>query len=321
MVVPRLRSIRSKLILMFFAVAALPLLALGLATTILFGGSVERQNTDATLKLIAQVTRGIDANVRDMDYLIEFLSHDEAVVAFLSGHTASAPALNRILDQLRISRPDVAGLMVVNDADQVAGSNLDRVNRDALTQESWYQLALKTPQRVRLQARPVDWNVRNREGLSADDVVAVTKAVVDPVTGSPRGVILVDWKLSVLEGMFAQTSMADGGFLCVADGGGNFVWAPPVPVAYRLDPQWFAESGKSVVARIEDERYQILTLRSPYTGWDTIGVFSLTEALKEVIFLTTPPCGSPWGPCSWRPWRPCTFPCRSAARCSPCGAP
>jgi two-component system sensor histidine kinase YesM len=221
-----------------------------------------------------------------MDYLIEFLTRDEAVASFLSG-LAPGPAgeLNRVLEHLRASRPDVAGIMVVNQDARIASANLDPVNRDALTRETWYRLALITPHRIRLQARPVDRNVRNREGLSADDVVAVTKAVTDPSTGRPRGVILVDLKLSALEGLFAQTSMGDGGFLCVADGAGHFVWAPPVPVAYRLDPDWFAESGKSVVARIEDKRYQILTQRSPYTGWDTIGVFSLTEALREVTFL------------------------------------
>lgn len=285
---PRLRSIRSKLILMFFAVAALPLLALGAAAPLLFGRTVERQNTQATLGMIGQVTRSIDATVRDMEYLIGFLDQDESVVAFLSEPPRTGPpdpALTRLLDHLKASRPDVAGILVAGDADQFASAGLERVTRDSLTRELWYSQARSTPRRVRLWAHPVGRNIRSREGLSADDVVAVTRAVVDPASGKVLGVVLVDLELTAFVALVNQTAMADGGFLCVADGGGHLVWAPPVPAAYRLDPQWYAEPGQSVVARIGDRRYQILSQHSPYTGWDTIGVFSLTEALREVTLL------------------------------------
>ena len=288
MTLPRLRSIRSKLILMFFAVAALPLVVLGAAAPLLFGTSIERQNTEATLKMIAQVTRSIDANVREMEYLIAFLAKDEGVSAFLADRApspGSEATLDLLLEHLRASRPDIAAVLVVGSDDRSASSALDRVTRDPLTREAWYKQAVADPGRVQLQPRPVDRNVRNRLGLSDDDVVSVTKAVLDPVTGLPRGVILVDLKLAAVEGLFSQASMGDGGFLCVSDESGNFVWAPAVPVAYRLDPAWFTDPGRSVVARIDGRRYQILTQRSPYTGWDTIGVFSLTEALREVTVL------------------------------------
>ena len=281
----RLRSIRSKLILMFFGVAALPLLVLGAAAPLLFGHTVERQNTEATLRMIGQVTRGIDANVRDMEYLIGFLSHDEAVVSFLTGPNGSSPALEGVLKHLKTSRPDVAGLLVVGLDGRTASADLTRVSRDPLIREPWFLQALGQPDRIHLQARPVGRNIRSREGLSADDVVAVTEAVTDPQTARVLGVILVDLRLTAIEGLFAQSTMENGGFLCVADASGNFVWAPPVPAAYRLDAGWFSESGKSVVARIDGLRYLILSQSSPYTGWNTIGVFSLTQALREVNLL------------------------------------
>ncbi len=280
----RLRSIRSKLILMFFGVASLPLIALGAAVPLLFGSTVERQNTEATLRMIGQVTRGIDTNVRDMEYLIEFLSRDESVVSFLAGQGTAAPGLDRVLGHLKASRPDVAGLLVVGLDGRTASSGLTRVSRDPLVREPWFRQAVDQPERIHLQARPVGRNVRSQEGLSADDVVAVTKAVAD-TSGRVLGVILVDLRLSAIEGLFAQSTMENGGFLCVADASGNFVWAPPIPAAYRLDANWFAESGKSVVAHIGRLRYLILAQRSPYTGWNTIGVFSLTQALREVTVL------------------------------------
>jgi two-component system sensor histidine kinase YesM len=284
MAIPRLRSIRSKLILMFFGVASLPLLALGAAAPLLFGHTVERQNTEATLRMIGQVTRGIDTNVRDMEYLIGFLSRDESVVSFLAGQGTAAPGLDRVLGHLKASRPDVAGLLVVGLDGRTASAGLTRVSRDPLAREPWFRQAVDMPERIHLQARPVGRNVRSQEGLSADDVVAVTKAVAD-AEGHVLGVILVDLRLSAIEGLFAQSTMENGGFLCVADASGNFVWAPPVPAAYRLDANWFAESGRSVVARIGRLRYLILAQRSPYTGWNTVGVFSLTEALREVTVL------------------------------------
>jgi two-component system sensor histidine kinase YesM len=112
--------------------------------------------------------------------------------------------------------------------------------------------------------------------------VSIVKAVVDPRTGLSRGVVLIDMRLAVVEEVFRNTTLGEGGFLFVGEPGGGVVYAPVNDIVYRVRDEWLSAPGASVVRGIRGADYQIVSRGSDYTGWKTIGVFPLNEIMRQV---------------------------------------
>jgi two-component system sensor histidine kinase YesM len=90
-----------------------------------------------------------------------------------------------------------------------------------------------------LIGRPIGRNFRNIFNPSADDIVTVARAVMDPESGEPLGVIMADMRLTVIENHIKDlpgqktASLRDGRRRGV-------VYAPVNPTVYRIQPQWIA---------------------------------------------------------------------------------
>jgi two-component system sensor histidine kinase YesM len=191
----------------------------------------------------------------------------------------------RSLENVRASHSEeIAGILLVSSRDQVLSNDLRRITRDPLTVEPWYLRAVENPGRVALYPKPIGRNVRGDPALSADDVVSVVKAV-DAGQGRPAGAILIDLKLKAVEGVFHGTSLGRNGFFFITDREGGIVYAPVNKVIYRIPAGWLQEGDGAGVRRVLGSRYQILSRDSIYTGWRTVGVFSINELLKEIDFL------------------------------------
>ena len=65
----------------------------------------------------------------------------------------------------------------------------------------------------------------------------------------------------------------------------SFDCAPVNRVAYRLPLDDLSSDSSSSVIRVSGTDYQVLAQRSRYTGWRTLGVFSLAEMLREVLLI------------------------------------
>jgi two-component system sensor histidine kinase YesM len=92
-------------------------------------------------------------------------------------------------------------------------------------------------------------------------------------------------RLSAIEQLFTESPIGKGGFLYIADSGGEMVYAPVNKVVYRLPIEALSRESSSVIVRVSSTDYQVLAQLSPYTGWRTIGVFSLAETLREVLLI------------------------------------
>jgi two-component system sensor histidine kinase YesM len=69
---------------------------------------------------------------------------------------------------------------------------MNRISSEPLVKESWYTQAVQHPDSLQLFSKPVGRNINNIFQYSADEVVSVSKAVIDKKTETCRGVILVD---------------------------------------------------------------------------------------------------------------------------------
>jgi len=117
-------------------------------------------------------------------------------------------------------------------------------------------------------------------------VVSIVKAETGVVDRKVRGAVLIDMRLSAIQELFTSASLGKGGFLFIADSGGEMVYAPVNRVAYRIPIDAFASGDSSLgIVRVGDTDFQVLGQRSGYTGWQTLGVFSLAEILQDVLTI------------------------------------
>ena len=208
---------------------------------------IEREVTNHTVQLIRQVTRNAELYIRKMESLASILVADADVQAFYRIDDQGAPfspdsqrrAL-RLLGNITRVNSEIAGILLVNDADGYLGNEIQPITRDPLLEEDWYRRAIRYAPDVQLLPRPVGRNLRNTPGYSADDVVSIVKAVIDPRTGRARGVVLIDMKLQVVQDIFVDMKVGQGGFLFIEDAEGGTVYAPVNPVVYRVRGDWLA---------------------------------------------------------------------------------
>jgi two-component system sensor histidine kinase YesM len=290
---PGLRSdrpfgLRLKLMVYFLVILVIPLVTLGFVGPAFYAKSIERETTSNMSGMISQVNMNIELRVREMEQLIDLLSQTRVVASFLEEGSATGATRQDIVETLRAvsgTHPEIAGIIVVADDDAWVGEGFSRSTRDPLTEEQWYTAAREAPAEVKLIARPIGRNIRSTRRYGADEVVSVVKAVVGATDGRFRGAVLIDLRLSKIEELFNGSSLGKGGFLFIVDSTGEMVYTPVNRVAYRIPPEALSGETPSSLLTLSGTDYQVLSQRSPYTGWRTFGVFSLAETLREVTMI------------------------------------
>jgi two-component system sensor histidine kinase YesM len=264
----------------FAVVLLIPLVTLGVLAPLVYSRSFEDEINSHTRQMIDQVSRRIDDLVTDLDASMMFFQSEERARSFFGGGNAESwDGLAADLERYRETRPDtVAGIAMVAADGRFLGVGLHPVTRAPLMGEDWYRAASDTPGRVRLFSRPIGRNLRSDLGLGADDVVAVVRA-------AKAGVVLFDLKVAQIERIFRGLSLGPSGFLFIVDAAGSIVYSPVNPMVYRVLPQWLKGEAGFAVHRFGGTDYQLQSRLSSATGWRTIGVFSLPEALKEAETL------------------------------------
>jgi two-component system sensor histidine kinase YesM len=270
-------------------VILLPLLTLGVLGPFISARTLESEATSHTWQLIRQVTRNIEFYVRQTESIISVVDANPDVQAFLSfrgaGKNLSAAGTGsalQLLSSISDAHPEIAGILVVSSDARPLSNEIQPITRDPLTQESWYREAVENPGTVRLLPRPIGRNLRSSHEYSADEVVSIVKAVVDPASSTVRGVVLIDLRLGVMKAVFDDLTVGLGGFLFIVAPGGAIVYTPVNPIVYRVRDEWLGIPRAISVRRIRGEDYQIVSQWSDYTQWKTVGVFPLNEIMRQV---------------------------------------
>jgi two-component system, sensor histidine kinase YesM len=275
-------------------VILLPLLTLGVLGPFISARTLEGEATGHTWQLIRQVTRNIEFYVRQTESIISVVDANPDVQAFLSFRGAGpefsaagrASAL-QLLSSISDAHPEIAGILVVSADARPLSNEIQPITRDPLTQESWYREAVDNPGTVRLLPRPIGRNLRSSHEYSADEVVSIVKAVVDPATSAVRGVVLIDLRLRVMKAIFDDLTVGLGGFLFIVAPGGAIVYTPVNPIVYRVRDEWLTSPRAISVRRIRGEDFQVVSQGSDYTQWKTVGVFPLNEIMRQVSSIRT----------------------------------
>jgi two-component system, sensor histidine kinase YesM len=281
-------SLRFRLMAYFLAILLLPLMSLGFVGPSLYARSIEHETNSHMAAMIGQVNNIIELRVREMERLIDLLADIKVVSSFLKDGKATyseREEILAILSNISETHPEIAGVLVVAANDAWVSDGFSSTTRDPLTEERWYARAVAAPREVHLVARPIGRNIRSTKAYGADEVVSIIKAVSFGVDEKASGAILIDMRLSAIEELFSTSIIGKGGFLYIADSEGEMVYAPVNKVVYRLPIDALLRDPSAAVINVAGIDYQVLAQRSPYTGWRTIGVFSLAETLREVLII------------------------------------
>lgn len=287
-------KIGNKLIFYFFLVILLPTITITIFGNFIYKNSIIEEQNSNTKQMVMQISNTVDFHIKDTENIIDYLSKDSRVLTFLNDSIINTSpkyddiqndAYNAILTYSDL-HPEIAGIMIVNQSDMCVSNVMERISRDPLTNEKWYLQASKNPTKIQLFSKPIGRNISNIFQYSADNVVSISKAIIDNESGKCIGVILIDIKLDTIKGIIENVKPAKSGFVYILDSNGDIVYSPVNKVVYRIKNEWFNHiNNKILVKKINNEDYELNYNSSSYTNWKTVGVFPVSESLKVITYI------------------------------------
>lgn len=290
------RSIRFKLLLYFVFTVTLSILTLGLWGSTLYKASIEEETNSHTIQMMNQVQKNIEIYLNEMDNVIYYLTKEDTVIEFMQAKDEQQDRMDELVAGVERreflyeqKRPEIAGILAVNRNNLFASNTMERITRDPLTEERWYQAAVGNPDQLHLFSHPIGRNIKmkGQPNLSADQVLSIVRAVKDPITGEIVGVILIDMRLDFIERNVESVSLGKSGFIFIMDEMDGVVYSPVNRLVYRIKGEWLTGTSGSLIKPIFGKEYQIFYNSFTETGWRIVGTIPLSELLKVVSDLQT----------------------------------
>lgn len=251
---------------------------------------IQEQNSRLR-QMVYQISNSVETHIQRIDRVIDTLENDPRVISYLSqpadhnNKNMEEAAYHAVFSEANIY-PEIAGIMVVTPNDRYISNVMNRISSEPLITESWYTQAIRNPNQLQLFSKPVGRNINNIFQYSADEVVSVSKAVMDQKTGKCRGVILIDIKLDIIKGIIESMNTSNMGFIYIIDSKADIVYSPVNETVNRIKDEWFQSNTGSLRKSVKGINELIFYYQSNYTKWKTVGVFPLYESQKVETYIS-----------------------------------
>lgn len=281
-------SLRTRMILSNIVVALIPFLIFSIVSGFVFLNQAQKTAEEHSAQMIHQVRNSMDVYVGTIEKMANYVQLDLRDTPFFIMESDKTPGwevetsrIRTMLEDVADSHREVAGILIASKNDLYVSTGMSRISRDPFENETWYREAVERPEEVQLISVVLGRNIVTNRSYSVDDVFSLAKAVQDPQTGEVLGVILLDIRHDIIQNSINSVTIGEKGFVFVTDEEDNIVYTPVNDIVYRVNPKWTrAEEPMSV--QIGGGSYQIRSELSPYTGWRTVGVFSMDEVMSSV---------------------------------------
>ncbi|MBW5447952.1 HAMP domain-containing protein [Cohnella sp. CFH 77786] len=278
--------IRYKLLVHFLLITILPCLALGVMTDWVVNRIIDRQMNDNTQQLIAKVNRTLEFYVGNVQNTTYLLSSNPQIRKFLYEDRLDRQARDDALAFMRsfpTLQTEIAGMMVVNSRGDYLSNDMYARSSQDLTLETWYQEGVAGKGIFKMIGHPVGRSVTTHANYKDSEVVSAVRAVVDPETQKVMGVVLIDLKLRVIVETAQDVRLGKTGLLMVMDERGEPIYVPKQLGFQSIPLTWLkGQTSGDFVETVGGRKLQFIFLKSAFTNWSTIGVFSTAEAAPEV---------------------------------------
>lgn len=281
-------SLRTRMVLSNIVVALIPFLMFSIVSGSIFLDYAQKTAEEHSVQLIHQVSNSMDVYVETIEKMVNYIQLELQDTPFFTMETEDAPGwesetdyIRSVLENVANSHREVAGIFIATKEDLYVSTGMSRISRDPFQNERWYREASENPEEIQLISVVTGRNIVTNRSYSIDDVFSLAKAVQDPETGEVLGVILLDIRHDIIQSSINGVTIGEKGFVFVMDQEDNIVYTPVNGIVYRVNPKW-VKAMEPMSVQIQGGSYQIRSELSPYTGWRTVGVFSMDEVMSSV---------------------------------------
>ena len=281
-------SLRTRMVLSNIVVALIPFLIFSIVSGFVFLDHAQKTAEEHSVQLIHQVSNSMDVYVETIEKMVNYIQLELQDTPFFtmesegaSGWDSETAYIRSVLENVANSHREVAGIFIATKEDLYVSTGMSRISRDPFQNERWYREASENPEEIQLISVVTGRNIVTNRSYSIDDVFSLAKAVQDPETGEVLGVILLDIRHDIIQSSINGVTIGEKGFVFVMDQEDNIVYTPVNGIVYRVNPKW-VKAMEPMSVQIQGGSYQIRSELSPYTGWRTVGVFSLDEVMSSV---------------------------------------
>ena len=281
-------SLRTRMLLSNIVVALIPFLIFSIVSGFVFLDHAQKTAEEHSVQLIHQVSNSMDVYVETIEKMVNYIQLELQDTPFFtmesegaSGWDSETAYIRSVLENVANSHREVAGIFIATKEDLYVSTGMSRISRDPFQNERWYREASENPEEIQLISVVTGRNIVTNRSYSIDDVFSLAKAVQDPETGEVLGVILLDIRHDIIQSSINGVTIGEKGFVFVMDQEDNIVYTPVNGIVYRVNPKW-VKAMESMSVQIQGGSYQIRSELSPYTGWRTVGVFSMDEVMSSV---------------------------------------
>ena len=281
-------SLRTRMLLSNIVVALIPFLIFSIVSGFVFLDHAQKTAEEHSVQLIHQVSNSMDVYVETIEKMVNYIQLELQDTPFFtmesegaSGWESETDYIRSVLENVANSHREVAGIFIATKEDLYVSTGMSRISRDPFQNERWYREASENPEEIQLISVVTGRNIVTNRSYSIDDVFSLAKAVQDPETGEVLGVILLDIRHDIIQSSINGVTIGEKGFVFVMDQEDNIVYTPVNGIVYRVNPKW-VKAMEPMSVQIQGGSYQIRSELSPYTGWRTVGVFSMDEVMSSV---------------------------------------
>ena len=281
-------SLRTRMLLSNIVVALIPFLIFSIVSGFVFLDHAQKTAEEHSMQLIHQVSNSMDVYVETIEKMVNYIQLELQDTPFFtmesegaSGWDSETAYIRSVLENVANSHREVAGIFIATKEDLYVSTGMSRISRDPFQNERWYREASENPEEIQLISVVTGRNIVTNRSYSIDDVFSLAKAVQDPETGEVLGVILLDIRHDIIQSSINGVTIGEKGFVFVMDQEDNIVYTPVNGIVYRVNPKW-VKAMEPMSVQIQGGSYQIRSELSPYTGWRTVGVFSMDEVMSSV---------------------------------------
>ncbi|MBC8547168.1 sensor histidine kinase [Clostridiaceae bacterium NSJ-31] len=287
-------KLKNKLIFAFLLMALIPFAIFSVFNVGSFIKQTQKNAMDHTSQMVGQVNNSIDTYIGSIDKMVNYISLSlrkspvfDITTEDDENWAEETEEIEQRLQNIAASHHEVAGILLATKNDLYVSTGMSRVSKDPFANEKWYQDAIAAPDEIILVSKASGRNIVTNHDYSVDDVFSIAKAIRNPVGGEALGVILLDVRHDIIKNSINNITIGEKGFVFVTDSSNEVVYAPVNNVVYRINPKWLSlGEDQPVSANIRGEQYQIRYKQSDYTGWKTVGVFSVDEIMGAVTYVT-----------------------------------
>lgn len=285
-------KLRDKLMKYVVLLVVVPIIIISIFIGVFSSNLIIDNATYHTEEMLNQVQKKLDYNILSIERVIDSLAYDEDVLEYLTVY--NQPDTKRVESETKVRElmgnykkiySEVSGILIAPETGMYISNEMYRISRDSLRNDEWYKLAVQNTPNMVLVSETIGRNIRHWQKLSAEDVISIAKCVNDPKTGELLGVVCIDMKIEIIQGIIEKLTLGKSGFVFVMDEYGEVVYSPINETVYRIKSSWLRSDNKDFKYNINGLEYSIIFSESEYTNWYTVGVFHTAFIPSEVQTL------------------------------------